>query len=130
MSAFVLEDSVVYHTSFPYARGLDGLWGMYQWLDTPPRGATRRASGGAATANPTRFLKTPARVATRRMRAYEHSPLLGSVRTHFNAIAPGQPRCDGDPMLGHSGSGRNCESCRTTQRRGGWPGRRSSTDAT
>src|SRR6266403_1154145 len=33
MSAFVLEDGVVYHTYSTYARGLDGLWGMYQWLD-------------------------------------------------------------------------------------------------
>jgi predicted dithiol-disulfide oxidoreductase (DUF899 family) len=33
MSAFVLEDGVVYHTYSAYARGLDGLWGMYQWLD-------------------------------------------------------------------------------------------------
>src|SRR5262245_44078700 len=31
MSAFVLEDGVVYHTYSTYARGLDGLWGMYQW---------------------------------------------------------------------------------------------------
>jgi hypothetical protein len=56
MSAFVLEDGVVYHTYSTYARGLDGLWGMYQWLDRAPRrrnetgirGATRRVSGGAA----------------------------------------------------------------------------------
>ena len=68
MSAFVLEDGVVYHTYSTYARGLDGLWGMYQWLDRAPRGATRRASGGAATTNTSRFLKTPARVATRMMR--------------------------------------------------------------
>jgi predicted dithiol-disulfide oxidoreductase (DUF899 family) len=33
MSAFVLEDGVVYHTYSAYARGLDGLWGMYQWLE-------------------------------------------------------------------------------------------------
>jgi predicted dithiol-disulfide oxidoreductase (DUF899 family) len=38
MSAFVLEDGVVYHTYSAYARGLDGLWGMYQWLDRAPRG--------------------------------------------------------------------------------------------
>jgi predicted dithiol-disulfide oxidoreductase (DUF899 family) len=38
MSAFVLEDRVVYHTYSTYARGLDGLWGMYQWLDRAPRG--------------------------------------------------------------------------------------------
>ena len=35
MSAFVLEDGVVYHTYSTYARGLDGLWGMYQWLTAP-----------------------------------------------------------------------------------------------
>ncbi len=38
MSAFVLEDGAVYHTYSTYARGLDGLWGMYQWLDRAPRG--------------------------------------------------------------------------------------------
>ena len=43
MSAFVLEDGVVYHTYSAYARGLDGLWGMYQWLDRAPLG--RNESG-------------------------------------------------------------------------------------
>ncbi|HTJ56922.1 MAG TPA: thioredoxin family protein [Devosiaceae bacterium] len=38
VSAFALEDGVVYHTYSSYARGLDGLWGMYQWLDRAPRG--------------------------------------------------------------------------------------------
>jgi predicted dithiol-disulfide oxidoreductase (DUF899 family) len=38
MSAFVLDAGVVYHTYSTYARGLDGLWGMYQWLDRAPRG--------------------------------------------------------------------------------------------
>jgi predicted dithiol-disulfide oxidoreductase (DUF899 family) len=38
MSAFALENGVVYHTYSTYARGLDGLWGMYQWLDRAPRG--------------------------------------------------------------------------------------------
>ncbi|MFL5617168.1 MAG: DUF899 domain-containing protein [Gemmatimonadaceae bacterium] len=38
VSAFVLEDGVVYHTYSTYARGLDGLWGMYQWLDRAPKG--------------------------------------------------------------------------------------------
>jgi predicted dithiol-disulfide oxidoreductase (DUF899 family) len=37
-SAFVLEDGVVYHSYSTYARGLDGLWGMYQWLDRAPKG--------------------------------------------------------------------------------------------
>ena len=38
LSAFALEDGVVYHTYSTYARGLDGLWGMYQWLDRAPKG--------------------------------------------------------------------------------------------
>jgi predicted dithiol-disulfide oxidoreductase (DUF899 family) len=38
MSAFTLEDGIVYHTYSTYARGLDGLWGMYQWLDRAPKG--------------------------------------------------------------------------------------------
>ena len=38
MSAFVLEDGIVYHTYSAYSRGLDGLWGMYQWLDRTPKG--------------------------------------------------------------------------------------------
>ena len=55
MSAFVLEDGVVYHTYSTYARGLDGLWGMYQWLDRAPKGRNERraASGGAATTSTT-----------------------------------------------------------------------------
>jgi predicted dithiol-disulfide oxidoreductase (DUF899 family) len=36
MSAFVLDDGTVYHTYSAYARGLDGLWGAYQWLDRAP----------------------------------------------------------------------------------------------
>jgi predicted dithiol-disulfide oxidoreductase (DUF899 family) len=43
MSAFALEDGVVYHTYSAYARGLDGLWGMYQWLDRAPRGRNETA---------------------------------------------------------------------------------------
>ena len=42
MSAFALEDGVVYHTYSTYARGLDGLWGMYQWLDRAPRGRNEK----------------------------------------------------------------------------------------
>jgi len=38
MSAFVRADGPVYHTYSTYARGLDGLWGMYQWLDRAPKG--------------------------------------------------------------------------------------------
>jgi len=36
LSAFALEGRVVYHTYSTYARGVDGLWGMYQWLDRGP----------------------------------------------------------------------------------------------
>jgi predicted dithiol-disulfide oxidoreductase (DUF899 family) len=45
MSAFVLEDGVVYHTYSAYSRGLDGLWGMYQWLDRAPRGRNEEEAG-------------------------------------------------------------------------------------
>jgi predicted dithiol-disulfide oxidoreductase (DUF899 family) len=45
MSAFVLEDGVVYHTYSTYARGLDGLWGMYQWLDRAPKGRNEDTGG-------------------------------------------------------------------------------------
>src|SRR5712692_2347102 len=38
MSAFVLEDGVVYHTYSAYERGIDALWGMYPWLDRAPLG--------------------------------------------------------------------------------------------
>jgi predicted dithiol-disulfide oxidoreductase (DUF899 family) len=43
LSAFALEDGVIYHTYSTYSRGLDGLWGMYQWLDRAPKG--RNESG-------------------------------------------------------------------------------------
>jgi predicted dithiol-disulfide oxidoreductase (DUF899 family) len=49
MSAFALEDGVIYHTYSAYARGLDGLWGMYQWLDRRTQGAQR---GGRLVAPP------------------------------------------------------------------------------
>jgi predicted dithiol-disulfide oxidoreductase (DUF899 family) len=42
VSAFILEDGVVHHTYSAYARGLDGLWGMYQWLDRAPLGRRDR----------------------------------------------------------------------------------------
>jgi predicted dithiol-disulfide oxidoreductase (DUF899 family) len=43
MSAFVLENGILYHTYSAYARGLDAMWGMYPWLDRAPRG--RNESG-------------------------------------------------------------------------------------
>jgi predicted dithiol-disulfide oxidoreductase (DUF899 family) len=44
MSAFVRQDDAIYHAYSTYARGLDGLWGVYQWLDRAPLG--RNESGG------------------------------------------------------------------------------------
>src|SRR5258707_4298226 len=38
MSAFALENGVVYHTYSTYARGVDAIWGMYHWLDRAPKG--------------------------------------------------------------------------------------------
>ena len=38
MSAFVLEKGIVYHTYSTYSRGVDGIWGMYSWLDRAPKG--------------------------------------------------------------------------------------------
>jgi Bacterial protein of unknown function (DUF899) len=49
LSAFVLEDGVVYHSYSTYARGLDALWGVYQWLDRCPKGRKETGSGGIAT---------------------------------------------------------------------------------
>lgn len=43
MSAFAMQDGIVHHTYSSYARGLDGLWGAYQWLDRAPLG--RNESG-------------------------------------------------------------------------------------
>jgi predicted dithiol-disulfide oxidoreductase (DUF899 family) len=38
MSAFVIEDGMLYHTYSTYARGVDGIWGVYPWLDRAPKG--------------------------------------------------------------------------------------------
>jgi predicted dithiol-disulfide oxidoreductase (DUF899 family) len=43
MSAFVLEDGVIYHTYSTYARGVDPFFGIYHWLDRAPKG--RNESG-------------------------------------------------------------------------------------
>ncbi len=43
LSSFALEDGVAYHTYSAYERGVDGIWGMYQWLDRAPLG--RNESG-------------------------------------------------------------------------------------
>jgi predicted dithiol-disulfide oxidoreductase (DUF899 family) len=38
VSSFASEDGILYHCYSAYARGLDSLWGMYQWLDRAPKG--------------------------------------------------------------------------------------------
>jgi predicted dithiol-disulfide oxidoreductase (DUF899 family) len=38
MSAFALENGVVYHTYSTYARGVDPFFGVYHWLDRAPKG--------------------------------------------------------------------------------------------
>jgi predicted dithiol-disulfide oxidoreductase (DUF899 family) len=38
LSAFALEDGIVYHTYSAYARGVDAIWGMYPWFDRAPKG--------------------------------------------------------------------------------------------
>lgn len=45
MSAFALTDGAVYHTYSAYARGLDGIWAMYQWLDRAPLGRNESGPG-------------------------------------------------------------------------------------
>jgi predicted dithiol-disulfide oxidoreductase (DUF899 family) len=42
MSAFVLEDGVLYHCYSTYSRGVDGIWGVYPWLDRAPKGRNER----------------------------------------------------------------------------------------
>jgi predicted dithiol-disulfide oxidoreductase (DUF899 family) len=43
ISAFALENGVVYHTYSTYARGVDAIWGMYPWLDRAPKGRNETA---------------------------------------------------------------------------------------
>jgi len=38
LSAFVMQGGDIYHTYSSYARGVDGVWAMYQWLDRAPLG--------------------------------------------------------------------------------------------
>jgi len=42
VSAFILQDGVVYHTYSTYGRGFDAMWGMYQWLDRAPLGRNEK----------------------------------------------------------------------------------------
>jgi predicted dithiol-disulfide oxidoreductase (DUF899 family) len=60
MSAFALEDGIVYHTYSAYARGLDGLWNMYQWLDRAPKG--RNDEDGIWLRHHDKYETTPAKL--------------------------------------------------------------------
>jgi predicted dithiol-disulfide oxidoreductase (DUF899 family) len=42
-SMFALRDGQVFHTYSAYARGLDAMWGVYQWLDRAPLGRNEHA---------------------------------------------------------------------------------------
>lgn len=44
MSAFIMHNGEVYHTYSAYARGLDVLWNMYQWLDRAPLGRNEKGA--------------------------------------------------------------------------------------
>jgi predicted dithiol-disulfide oxidoreductase (DUF899 family) len=42
LSTFVLQNGAVYHTYSAYGRGVDAIWGMYQWLDRAPFGRNEK----------------------------------------------------------------------------------------
>ena len=46
MSTFIKQDGVVYHAYSAFARGLDAMWGMYQWLDRTPLGRNEQGANG------------------------------------------------------------------------------------
>ena len=94
MSAFVLEDGVVYHTYSTYARGLDGLWGMYQWLDRAPKG---RNETGVWLRRHDEYEPLPQKAgscchAAEHVR--EHSPLLPEQRRGTATTLVGPRRAD------------------------------------
>jgi predicted dithiol-disulfide oxidoreductase (DUF899 family) len=45
MSAFIIEDGIVYHTYSTYERGVDAIWGLYPWLDRAPLGRNETGVG-------------------------------------------------------------------------------------
>jgi len=42
LSTFVLQDGAIYHSYSAYGRGVDAIWGMYQWLDRAPFGRNEK----------------------------------------------------------------------------------------
>ena len=98
MSAFALEDGVVYHTYSAYARGLDALWGSTSGSTAPQRGATRPASGGAATTSTTRGERVAQ--AMRDSTAYRSAvgvALVAALMLVWLSLGVGIIGADGDP---------------------------------
>jgi Bacterial protein of unknown function (DUF899) len=54
MSAFALEDGIVYHTYSAYARGIDAMWSRYPWLDRAPKGRNEPTGGTGFMTSTTR----------------------------------------------------------------------------
>ena len=50
MSAFAVEDGVIYHTYSTYARGVDAIWANTHGLTARPRVAARGAEGATKRA--------------------------------------------------------------------------------
>ena len=44
LSTFELEGGKVYHAYSAYSRGVDSLWGIYQWLDRAPKGRNEKGT--------------------------------------------------------------------------------------
>ena len=45
MSAFVIENGVIYHTYSTCGRRVDATWSMYPWLDRAPEGRSETVRG-------------------------------------------------------------------------------------
>jgi predicted dithiol-disulfide oxidoreductase (DUF899 family) len=65
LSACALEDGVIYHTYSAYARGVDGIWSMYPWLDRASKGRNETGPGCADATN---------------MKGKQHNPRFRSQR--------------------------------------------------
>jgi predicted dithiol-disulfide oxidoreductase (DUF899 family) len=81
-SAFVFENGVVYHTYSTYARGLDGLWGMYQWLDRAPEGRNESGVWWRRHDEYDSLPKRPSPAATQQRRACEPARNRPTKQSH------------------------------------------------
>jgi Bacterial protein of unknown function (DUF899) len=94
MSAFALEDGTVYHTYSTYARGLDALWGMYQWLDRAPRGRNEKRAEDEPSISTVGTTSTAATDGSRARRAW-----ADGSRSDLNLGREGQERSAGERAL-------------------------------